>query len=370
MNPPPMQSFSESNRDDQEELIRAVEPYTHFLATEQQLIKPHDKQYRRFRQAYIDTLYLSPNHQHPGTELEHLMAELLSNHYLETTQAQSFCDAAWLLGMELITDRPSFRVAEDGLLVYRGIPFAEYNHYQLKLDLYLPQRRNRYTPSPVILCIHGGGFRVHRRASENGFAAYFAQHGFAAISIDYRMRPGLVTYLEPIEDAKAAVRWIYANAQKFNFDTTRIGAVGGSAGALLSALLATTAHRRDLEGNGGNPQYPSQIHAAVCFAVNAHREPAVGIPGTEYEHLRKEDISPYWNASPAAAPMYLLHGTADEINSYHESTILHQRLLAAGSDSRLELLEGLPHVFFNNPAIARKAFDFFHEIFFSHPQDG
>ena len=93
---------------------------------------------------------------------------------------------------------------------------------------------------------------MHKRAWLAGFAAIAAREGFAACTIDYRLLPG-VTPVECLQDAKAAVRFIHANADRYGIDADRIGACGGSAGAQLATALATI----------------GRVQAAVGFATPA-----------------------------------------------------------------------------------------------------
>src|SRR5205807_8305243 len=68
-----------------------------------------------------------------------------------------------------------------------------------------------------------------------------------------------------VQDAKASVRYLRANAAKYNIDPDKIGAVGASSGGHLAAMLGTTAGVREFEGNGGNPEYSSKVQAVVAL---------------------------------------------------------------------------------------------------------
>lgn len=66
-----------------------------------------------------------------------------------------------------------------------------------------------------------------------------------------------------IHDAKAAIRWVRANAKKYHVDPDRIGVTGGSAGGHLSLLVGLTDPASNLEGNSGNPDQSSRVQAVV-----------------------------------------------------------------------------------------------------------
>ena len=141
-----------------------------------------------------------------------------------------------------------------------------------KLDIYMPTGGGK--PYPVIVWIHGGGFSSGSRTEGNAsqLAGMFGRLGVAIVSIDYRLS-GVAQWPAQIQDCKAAIRWIRANAATYTFDPNRIGAAGGSAGGHLSSMLGTAGGIgldtlgtaiMDLEGTvGGNNQYSSGIQA-VC----------------------------------------------------------------------------------------------------------
>ena len=114
-----------------------------------------------------------------------------------------------------------------------------------------------------------------------------------------------VTPVECVQDVKAAVRWVRANAHKYNIDTNKIGACGASAGGHLTAALATTGGVKTLEGNGGNPEQSSRINAAVGFAtatLTGRKSWPIHRTGKKTEWFDK--VSPYLHASKDDAVLY------------------------------------------------------------------
>src|SRR5438045_5770546 len=129
------------------------------------------------------------------------------------------------------------------------IVYARYGDKQLRLDLYMPKPK----PAgliPGILVIRGGGWR---QGDKNGFApiaAGLAAKGLAAACIEYRVLPD-VTIGDAVNDTKAAVRWMRAEGKNYGIQPDAIGAIGGSAGGHLVALLATSYKVSKLEVSGG-----------------------------------------------------------------------------------------------------------------------
>jgi acetyl esterase len=109
----------------------------------------------------------------------------------------------------------------------------------LLLDAYLPDVNE---PAPALVMIHGGGFVGGDKYNIEPIAVYFAEHGYACFSINYRLAPGFA-YPAAVEDARNAVTFIRSNAARFNVDLDRIGAFGASAGGTIAASLG-------VEGSG------------------------------------------------------------------------------------------------------------------------
>jgi len=89
--------------------------------------------------------------------------------------------------------------------------------------------------------------------------------GYAVASIDYRLT-SVAPFPAQIEDCKAAVRWLRANASKYNLDPNRIGVCGFSAGGHLAALLGTSGGVRALEGGGDNLNVSSRVQAVLVVS--------------------------------------------------------------------------------------------------------
>ena len=133
-----------------------------------------------------------------------------------------------------------------GVQVHRDLEYIPGGHARNKLDLYLPAKADHALP--VIVWIHGGGWPG---GSKEGCPAVpFVAKGYAVASINYRLSQHAV-FPAQIEDCKAAIRWLRANAEKYDLDPKRIGVWGASAGGHLVALLGTSGGERELEGKAG-----------------------------------------------------------------------------------------------------------------------
>jgi acetyl esterase/lipase len=116
------------------------------------------------------------------------------------------------------------------------IVFAEHDGVKLLGDLYLPQGLGE---APVLVGVHGGGWQLGDRKFYRHWGNYLAKHGYAVFAIEYRlMKPGVKTWPVVVGDCRAAVQFVRANAVEFGLGPNRIGLIGDSAGAHLSALVA------------------------------------------------------------------------------------------------------------------------------------
>ncbi len=255
---------------------------------------------------------------------------------------------------------PIFNFITDQVIELRSLTFAEYPNKKLELDLFIPKSPIK-KPMPVVVCIHGGGFVVNKRIWFEPFAKYLAANGMAAVTIDYRKLTA-VELKDIVGDSKAAVRWIRANAENYNIDPDKIGAIGASAGAYLVALLGTTGEMPELEGTGGNPNFSSTIQAVFgiatpAFGPSTSPERIAGLGFTEEEFNL---LSPYQNIDQSSAPLFLLHGTEDKIVPPESAQELYDKYKELGLHVQLEWVPNEGHGFYEGKDFAiSRATEFF-----------
>lgn len=104
-----------------------------------------------------------------------------------------------------------------------------------RLDLYLPERASG--PVPVLMFIHGGGWRIGDRWQYALIGRRMAERGIACAVISYRLSPR-VKHPEHVRDCARAFAWLYRNVAKYGGDPERMFVSGHSAGGHLTALLA------------------------------------------------------------------------------------------------------------------------------------
>ena len=268
---------------------------------------------------------------------------------------------AFTLGQGLTTSAMSKRQAETvpNSTLERDLVYRTVSGETLTLNLYRP---NNFSGAlPVVVWIHGGGWNSGRK--EHCPAVMLVREGYAIASIDYRLT-GTAPFPAQIEDCKAAIRWLRANAATYHLDADRIGAWGHSAGGHLAALLGTTGDVKDLEGNGDNLQFSSRVQA-VCdvsgpsdlprmfeevSGTSDERNPksAEAIEGliggpVEQNKAKATAASPIHYISKDDSPFLIIQGENDATVPVSQSQELSKALKAAGVETVLDIARGRGH---------------------------
>ena len=143
----------------------------------------------------------------------------------------------------------------------RDVVYGNGGDVPLKMDIYRPKSLPG-GPLPVIVYIHGGDWSTGSKEDGAEKLLPYVQRGYCGVSINYRLTP-LVQFPAPLEDCKCAIRYLRTKAKDLNLDPDHIGIWGDSAGGHLAALVGSTSHVKEFEGNGGSPGVSSRVQA-VC----------------------------------------------------------------------------------------------------------
>lgn len=243
----------------------------------------------------------------------------------------------------------------DEITFEAGIEYAKPGGESLQLNLARPKVQTGKVPA--ILCIHGGGFRAGKREGWDARCKLLAEQGYVAATVTYRLAPKH-QFPAAVEDVKAAVRWLRANAEKYSIDPDRIGVVGESAGGHLAQFLGVTGGVAQFEGDGGNPGVSSRVSCVVNYygpsdltksygkSVDAAEVLPLWLGGdATKEHRRHILASPLYWVTPAAAPTLLLQGTEDKYVNHEQAVWMAEKLKAAEVEVEFLSLEGAGHGF-------------------------
>src|SRR4051794_27058144 len=197
-------------------------------------------------------------------------------------------------------------------------------HAAQVLDAFVPVGRSQGRRAAVVL-IHGGGWREGEKEHYRKAGTQLARRGLVAFSIDYRLAPG-ARFPAAVDDTFAAVRWIRAHARRFGIDPRRLGALGGSAGGNLAALLAVRGDvlaavawspPTDLASLAASPR--TRLGAIVAGYLGC-------APATCPARYRA--ASPAEQVRPGSAPLLVVNST-DELVPLAQALVLDRRLTRA-----------------------------------------
>jgi acetyl esterase/lipase len=216
--------------------------------------------------------------------------------------------------------------------------------------------------APLVLYVHGGGWRSGNRADAGATRlAPLAARGVTVASVDYRLVPD-ATFPEQLHDLKGAVRWLRSHGPSLGVPTERLGVWGASAGAYLGSLLALTAGDEFEGAVGGNLEQASGVQAVVHWfgqsdlLVSGSRSDIearllpfafeaglLGVGAVADAADRARVLSLLARVSPQAPPFLIAHGDRDHVVAPSEGEALHHALSRAGAESQFMLLGGAGH---------------------------
>jgi acetyl esterase/lipase len=249
------------------------------------------------------------------------------------------------------------RVAiEDGVVVGSG------GGRPLRADVFTPPP-GRSQPAPAVLLVHGGGWRDGDRTQLRGYGILLGRAGYVCVACEYRLLPE-APWPAQIEDVKAALRWMRANADHLGIDPGRIAIEGNSAGAHLALLAAGTPSLPEFEGDGGNPGVSTAVSAAIgVYAPTSFQAGAwewgsgaapleVLHPGGDEELARA--VSPITYVGPGYPATLLIHGNADKVVHPAASLRMYEALATARVSTELHMYADQPHAFDALPGFGRQ----------------
>lgn len=246
---------------------------------------------------------------------------------------------------------------------YTDIAYASASSAQ-KMDIYVPAGTG---PFPVVVMIHGGAFKSGSKSDEASNCATLVANGYIAVSINYRLS-GEAKFPAQIEDCKAAVRYLRANAATYNINADKFASWGGSAGGNLASLLGTSGGVADLEGTvGGNTTFSSKVIATVdwfgpinflkmdeeatalgfTLNTNSASSPESALMGaaiqTIPDQVAKANPTTYITSDDAA--FFIQVGSLDRNIPYTQSLNFYNSLKTTLGDSKVsyELIDGAAH---------------------------
>lgn len=240
--------------------------------------------------------------------------------------------------------------------VYKTIGEVRLNIYQ-----FFPADHQSTDKRPAIVFFFGGGWRGGSPGQFEKQCEYLASRGMVAMAADYRVRSRHgVKANSCVADAKSAVRWIRANAERLGIDAKKIVAAGGSAGGHIAACTGTISILDEQNEDATISSKPNAMvlfNPAVVLAAIESKPSFQPKPGLEKRTgVPAIEISPYHHIAAKQPPSLILHGKDDPTVPYQTVAWFAEAMTAAGNRCELAGYAGEKHGFFNYGRRKNKAF--------------
>jgi acetyl esterase/lipase len=264
---------------------------------------------------------------------------------LEPTIAAFF--DKWLRGKSVAaTPKPNLR---EKTIIERDVEYGKVGDRTLLLDIVRPKEPAEGR-LPAVVFFHGGGWNKYDKSQGIGSLVPIVATGkYFGATVGYRFTREAL-WPAQINDAKAAIRWLKANAEKLNIDPDKIAVWGISSGGQLAIVLATTGDMKELEGEGGSPGFSTRVAACVDYCGPSDMQRLwgggakflFGGNAAEMPEAYKQASAIAW-VSKDTPPTLIVHGTADDNVEPTQAGLFFDALKAAGADATMFWIEGGGH---------------------------
>jgi acetyl esterase/lipase len=234
-----------------------------------------------------------------------------------------------------------------------------------QLDLYIAA--GPAGPRPVVIWTSGSAWMADNgKRDAQGLAAQLIPAGYAVAGVSIRSS-AQVQFPGQLHDIKAAIRWLRANAARYDLDPRRIAIAGDSSGGWTSAMAAVTGDAPELEGTIGTTGVSSAVQAAVAFypptnfvtmdawalrkcslgpfCHDSADSPESRLVGCSIQSCpdKVKAASPLTHITPADPPIMILHGNSDQLVPHNQGEQLYMALNKACRDAVFISLPKAPH---------------------------
>ena len=234
--------------------------------------------------------------------------------------------------------------AASSVQVERNLTYREVGGEKLELDAYIPLGDGI---RPGVMVIYGGGWILGSKQLSGPMAEMLAERGYVAFAMNYRLAPQH-PFPAAVDDVRASTAWVRDHAAEFGLDPGRIGAIGGSAGGNLAAMLATSGQ--------GPLDRGSRVAAAVSWAGPMDLHPDLFGPDTQpyldayldcffspCEESKIVAASPISHVDPTDAPLFLANGDSDILVPPDQATRMSAALDAVHVPHELVIVSNAGH---------------------------
>ena len=157
--------------------------------------------------------------------------------------------------IEIVKPEHTPLVKEEYNIIYSSI-----ENRNLHLDLFYPY--TTIESLPIVLLIHGGGWRSGDKSFQRPLAIKIAEQGFLCAAVEYRLSPE-AKYPAAVQDIKTAIKWLKCNAKKYSADSTKVALSGCSSGGHLAALCGVTNNVQKFNPNYSDNNATADVQAVI-----------------------------------------------------------------------------------------------------------
>jgi acetyl esterase/lipase len=248
-------------------------------------------------------------------------------------------------------------------VVYAAPRLSNGKSTSLKMDLLIPEPVRKRT---VVVYVPGGGFVIAAKEGALNLRTYVAESGFAVASVQYRTTRDGANYRDGIEDIKAAIRYLRANADKYGIDANVVAVWGESAGGYLAAMVGVTNHDSTFEAGpaltessevqGVIDDFGASDISKIAADFDAATQHAIYTNEGLIQYIGKTSDANTLDAGIATTaanplkyiqandpPFIIFHGNQDRMVSPSQTLILHEALAATGVRSTRYVVDGAAH---------------------------
>ena len=230
------------------------------------------------------------------------------------------------------------------------VVYTKVMDWEGRADLYLSL--NAVKPTPIIINIHGGGWKSGVKETQGGFSPYF-KAGFAVANMEYRLS-GQASAPAAIEDTRCMLMYIINNAKQLNIDPNKIVIMGGSAGGHLALMGGLLGNDRRFDTNclgTENIKVAAIIDKYGIMDVwdwtygpeHKSSSPKLWLGDKANDNEFIKSVSPISYLTKNSPPIFIIHGNVDPIVPYQQSVDLYKKLQELGVKSEFITVEGGGH---------------------------
>lgn len=239
-----------------------------------------------------------------------------------------------LVGFSLTAQETTTYKTEQSILYRESGVVTDYMSERCRLDLYYPENVSDFT---TIVWFHGGGIT----GGEKFIPEQWKNKGLAVVAVNYRLSPK-VKNPKYIEDAAAAVAWVFNHIEEYGGSKSSIVVSGHSAGGYLASMVGLDKHylaAHDVDADQIAALIPFSGHTITHFTIRSER----GIPGTQ---PIVDEFAPLFHVRDDAPPLFLITGDREleMLGRYEETAYLYRMMKVAGHESTFIFeLDGFDH---------------------------